>query len=68
MNCIKALREGKNLTQEELCKKIGVSQSAIAKWENGDSLPRADKLPELAKILGCRIDDLFEKEVKGNEA
>ena len=42
MNCIKALREGKNLTQEELCKKIGVSQSDIAKWENGDSLPRAD--------------------------
>lgn len=62
MNCIKALREGKNLTQEELCKKIGVSQSAIAKWETGDSLPRADKLPQLAQILGCKIDDLFEGE------
>ena len=62
MNCIKALREGKNLTQEELCKKIGVSQPAIAKWETGDSLPRADKLPQLAQILGCKIDDLFEGE------
>lgn len=48
--------------------RIGVTQASIAQWENGDSFPRADKLPELAKILGCRIDDLFKKEGKGNEA
>lgn len=68
MNNIKCYREQKNLSQMAVAEKLNISQQAIAKWENGDSLPRADKLPELAKILGCRIDDLFEKEGKGNEA
>lgn len=56
---IKEKRESKNLTQEELGKKVGVNRSAVAMWEAGEALPRADKLPEIAKILGCSIDDLF---------
>ena len=62
------MREKAGLTQAETAMRIGVTQASIAQWENGDSFPRADKLPELAKILGCRIDDLFKKEGKGNEA
>lgn len=64
MNRIKYYREKKHLSQLAVAEKMNVSQQAINKWENGDSFPRADKLPELAKILGCRIDDLFEKEMK----
>ena len=59
MNQIKILREKNDLTQEALCKLTGVTQSAVAKWETGESRPRADKLPELARILGCSIDELF---------
>lgn len=68
MRSVKALREAKKLTQSELAAQLNVGQTTVAMWETGYSFPRADKLPELAKILGCRIDDLFEKEVKGNEA
>lgn len=57
---IKEKRESVNLTQEELSVKLGVNRSTIAMWETGLSLPRADKLPELAKIFECSIDDLFE--------
>ena len=39
---------------------LNVDRSTIAKWETGEAMPRADKLPEIAKILGCTIDDLFE--------
>lgn len=59
---IRALREQQNLTQAELAHKLMVSQQAVAKWENGEALPTANKLPELARILGCTIDDLFAKD------
>ena len=68
MKDIRELRRAKNLTQRELGERLNVGQTTVAMWETGDRTPRADKLPELARILGCRIDDLFEKEVKGNEA
>lgn len=61
MNSIKKLREDKGLSQIQLADKIGVGQSTVSTWETGDSLPRADKLPQLAAILGCKIDDLFGK-------
>lgn len=55
----KKARESKMLTQKELAKMIGVSRTTISMWESGDSLPRADKLPILARIFECNIDDLF---------
>lgn len=60
LNQIKKLREEKNMTQFGLAEALNVSQSAIALWETGKSRPSTYKLPELAKILGCSIDDLFE--------
>ncbi len=59
MNAIKYYREQKNLSQQEVADELSISQQAIARWENGETLPRADKLPQLAAILGCKIDDLF---------
>lgn len=59
MNGIKIFREKAGFTQEQLAKKMGLYQSTIAMWESGDRFPRADKLPELAKMLRCSIDDLY---------
>ena len=61
MNDIKNLRENKGLSQENVANKLNVKQQAVAKWEAGKSYPRTDKLPQLAKIFGCTIDDLFKK-------
>lgn len=61
MNGLKTQRDKNGITQTILAKKIGVSQATIAMWETGEAMPRSDKLPELAKILKCSIDDLFEK-------
>ena len=55
------LRKSVGLTQEQLADKLGVERTTVAKWETGEASPRADKLPKLAEVLGCRIDDLFEK-------
>ena len=56
---IKELRLKAGLTQEQLADRMNMNQSALSKWEKGVSAQRADKLPELAKILGCTIDELF---------
>jgi transcriptional regulator with XRE-family HTH domain len=61
---IRLYRERANLKQNELADMLHLTQSAIAKWETGEAVPRADKLPQLAKILNCSIEDLFDdKEV-----
>ena len=59
---IKEAREKAGFTQQDLADELGVSQSTVAMWETQKSLPRTDKLPALAKILGCTIDELLKKE------
>lgn len=36
---LKEFRKRRNLTQKEVAMKIGVSEQALSKWENGDCLP-----------------------------
>lgn len=52
------LRKKRKLSQQELASALSVDRSTVAKWENG-GFPRADKLPKLAKILKCKVDDFF---------
>ena len=63
----KKRREELNLTQEQVARAIGLSQQAIAKWETGESLPRAEMLPRLAKILSCTIDELLAAADESND-
>ena len=37
---IRKLRKDKNLTQQELADKLGVSDKTISKWETGLSFPK----------------------------
>lgn len=62
MEDIKRLRETQGKTQKQLADEMGVERSTVAKWEAGTALPRADKLPKLAEVLGCSVADLFNTE------
>jgi len=62
LNGIKINRERQGLTQKQLATAIGVYPSTICMWEAGERKPSSDKLPELAKILACSIDDLYSEE------
>lgn len=55
------LRREKGLTQTFIASKLGVKQNTVAQWESGKRNPPAAKLPELARLLGCTVDELFEK-------
>lgn len=61
---IQGLRLSQNMTQDVLAEHLGVTRSTIAMWETGKAMPRADKLPEIAKVLGCEVSDLFDNESK----
>lgn len=52
-------RKKKNLSQEELAEKIGVSRQAVSKWERAEASPDTDNLIELAKIYGVTLDELI---------
>jgi len=66
LNRIKEKRIGRGITQEFLANALSTDRSTVAKWETEKARPRADKLPELAKILGCTIDELFKDEQKAH--
>jgi len=60
-NKIRAIREARKLSQSDFAARLGVTQKAVSLWETGSACPRADKLAEIVRVLGCRIDDLFEE-------
>ncbi len=67
-NFLYELRSEKGLTQGELGKKLGVSDAAISKWENGEAMPRLEKLQKLADIFNVSVNELAtgERNSAGN--
>ena len=57
---VAARRKSMRLTQEELAGKIGVSKSAIAKWETDGGLPDRDNLKKLAEAINLSVDELHK--------
>ena len=62
MNNIKVFRERNSFTQVDIAEKLQIDKSTVSKWETGESMPRAEKLIQLAKILNCTVDDLLREE------
>ncbi|MBQ8742047.1 MAG: helix-turn-helix transcriptional regulator [Clostridia bacterium] len=56
---IKRLRLEKNLTQEQLATKLGVSAQAVSKWETSETYPDGALLVPLANELDVSLDELF---------
>ena len=59
---ISELRKEKNLTQSQLGEKLGVSNKAVSKWENGRSLPDPTLFQPLCDILEISLTELFNGE------
>lgn len=52
-------RRAARLSKSALALRIGVSRQIVTSWENGSSAPLAFRLPAIADVLGCSIDELF---------
>ena len=64
-NLMYELRMRANLTQEELAYKLGVTNKAVSKWENGKAKPTTDMLKKLAILFNIPIEKLLQ--IKENE-
>lgn len=56
---IRIYRKGKNMTQEEMARRLGVSTPAVNKWENGNSMPDISLLAPIARLLEITLDTLL---------
>ena len=57
-NYLTDLRTQRGLSQSELGAIVGVSNKAISKWENGEALPRLERLKALADYFGVPVEEL----------
>lgn len=55
-------RKEKNLTQEQLAEKIGVSNKTISKWETGKCMPDYCVVEELCRELDITLAELINGE------
>ena len=59
-------RKAKGYTQKELAEKLGVTDKAISRWENGHGYPDIVLLEPLAKELEITIVELMHSKLKDN--
>lgn len=64
---IKALRENKGLTQNELAAMLGVSDKAVSKWETAKGLPDITIIEPLARALGVSVMELMSGDTVTNK-
>ena len=56
---IKELRKKKDLTQEDLADRLGITHKAVSKWECGVTAPDLSLIVPLARVLDVSTDVLF---------
>ena len=56
---ISTRRKNMGLTQEEFADELGVSKSAVAKWETDGGIPDRENLRNLSEKLGVSVNELY---------
>lgn len=62
---LRQLRLKKGFTQEQAAQHLGVSAQSVSRWETAATLPDILLLPEIARLYGVLVDDLFRPAPKG---
>ena len=57
------LRKEKNISQEDLAFKLGVSRQSVSKWESGAAYPETAKMVTMCKIFDCTLDELMNEDI-----
>lgn len=64
---LRELRKEKQLTQEQLAERFGVTNRSVSRWETGSSMPDLSILVELADFYDVDIRDIIDGERKGED-
>ena len=60
---IASCRKKNNLTQMQLAEKLGITDRAISKWENGKAMPDSSIMLDLCNELKISVNELLSGEV-----
>lgn len=55
----RSCRKDAKLTQAQVGKYFGISDSAVCQWETGETMPETRRLLEIANLYNCKVDDLL---------
>ena len=61
---IAQIRNQKGLTLCKLSQLSGISDSAILRWESGDTMPRVDNLQRLLGAMGYKLQIVKKKVIE----
>lgn len=61
---IKKLRVMQEMTQSQVAEACGVTQGTVVGWEKGTCFPKAEKIPTVARVLGCDCETLIRAAVE----
>ena len=50
------------LTQSQLAQRTGFSRQTIGDLESGTSMPNVTTAIRISKVLGCKVEDLYEED------
>lgn len=56
---IKAKRQAFGMTQEKLAEAVGIGRSMVAQIERGSKVPNMVLGRDLARVLGCGMEELL---------
>lgn len=56
-------RKNAGLTQIQLAEKLGITDRAVSKWENGKAMPDSSIMLELCDLLKITVNDLLSGEI-----
>lgn len=59
---LKAERNKKGWTQDELAEKLFVSRQSVSKWENGLNYPSIEIIIRISYLFGLTIDELLRSD------
>lgn len=57
---LKAIRQERGYTQNQLANFLGVTEQAVSKYERGNSYPDVVMLDGISRVLDCSLDYLFQ--------
>ena len=63
-----SFRKEKELTQEEVSKKLNIPKSKISKWERNELYPEIDDVVSLCKLYDITPNDLLSDEHKRDDS
>ena len=48
-----------------MAEKLGISPQSVSRWETGATFPDVIMLPEISRLYGVLVDDLYKDDLQG---